>query len=261
MDDKRLSRSSARASVIEHELAWHEQKAYQRRSLDALLYDPPMFDSIVNSGLAFLAAEPDELVLDMGCGTGKELLELAARGHRVVGVDLSRAQLLRARQHVRARLPQTDVVLIQANAEALPFKAGAFRAIYGKAILHHLDLRLAAQEVGRLLRPEGRAAFAEPMASHPLFWLARHLTPKLRTQDERPLRLYDYRRFAEHFAASDLEEYFLLTPLAAPLRALRSGTSLFKRAFFTLQCADRWLLDRFPVLRKLAWYALVKVSK
>lgn len=42
-------------------------------------------------------------VLDMGCGTGEHALFLAARGHDVVGVDLSERAIERARAKARER--------------------------------------------------------------------------------------------------------------------------------------------------------------
>ena len=53
-----------------------------------------------------LAAEAAGEVLDIGCGSGRVALDLAARGHRVTGIDadpeLVRALAARAREHVEA---------------------------------------------------------------------------------------------------------------------------------------------------------------
>jgi SAM-dependent methyltransferase len=43
----------------------------------------------VDRALAMLGAQGGERVLDMACGTGRHSLELARRGHEVVGVDIS----------------------------------------------------------------------------------------------------------------------------------------------------------------------------
>ena len=165
--------TSNRKEIIQSELIWHEQEAHRRYSLDSFLYDPPAFDAVVQSTLDFLQIDSCELVLDMGCGEGKETFELASRGLHIVSTDLSFTQMSRARELIRENIPDAPVCFIQANAEELPFAPGSFRIIYGKAILHHLDLDISAREVNRLLKPEGRATFAEPLAQHPLFWMAR----------------------------------------------------------------------------------------
>ena len=86
---------AGRRDVIQAELAWHEQEAHRRYSLDELLYDPPAFDAVVGPAIDFLAATPGERVLDMGCGEGKETFALAARGLTVISTDLSHVQLAR----------------------------------------------------------------------------------------------------------------------------------------------------------------------
>ena len=49
---------AGRRDVIQAELAWHEQEAHRRYSLDELLYDPPAFDAVVGPAIDFLAATP-----------------------------------------------------------------------------------------------------------------------------------------------------------------------------------------------------------
>ena len=251
----------SRKAVIASELAWHEQEAKRRFSLDAFLYDPPAFDQVVRSGFAYLQLEPGETILDLGCGEGKETLQLAQQALLVVSTDLSYQQLGRARQRIQEFAPNARVYFVQANAEELPFASGAFKMIYGKAILHHLDIELAARETKRLLSDKGRAAFAEPLAHHPLFWMARHLTPKLRTRDEHPLTLRELRHFGAYFNRSEMEEHFLLTPLSYVFRALPKGEFVFRRLHAVLQRIDQRLFGLFSLLKELAWYGAVKVEK
>jgi SAM-dependent methyltransferase len=254
------SAKDSRKVIIASELAWHEQEANRRFSLDTFLYAAPAFDQVVRSGFAFLQMQPGELVLDMGCGEGKETLQLAQQELLVVSTDLSYQQLSRARERIREFAADAKVCFVQANAEELPFASGSFRIIYGKAVLHHLDLDLAAQEVKRLLQHQGRATFAEPMAHHPLFWLARQLTPKLRTRDEHPLTFKELQRFAAYFGQAEMEEFFLLTPLSYLCRLLPAGEPAFRRLHSVIQRIDKRLFGRLSPLKEWAWYALVKVK-
>jgi len=41
-------------AIVANELAWHEEKAHRRFSLDEFLYAPPAFDQVVHSSFAFL---------------------------------------------------------------------------------------------------------------------------------------------------------------------------------------------------------------
>ena len=54
-------------------------------------------------------------ILDMGCGTGRHALELARRGFRVTGVDLSDGMLTQARQAAQAESLDT-LTFLQADA-------------------------------------------------------------------------------------------------------------------------------------------------
>lgn len=255
------ARSAQRSAVIRKEREWHERKAARRGPLDRFLYDPPAFDNVVQPAIAHLQARAGEHVLDMGCGEGKETLELASRGLAVISVDLSHRQLLRARQRLSEHGCDGNAHYIQANAEALPFAAKSFRIVYGKAIVHHLDEAIVSGELHRVMGDEGRATFAEPLAYHPIFWLFRRITPRLRTEDERPMSLGDLDRFARRFDARQIRAYFFLAPLAYILRLAPKGEGLFRLAHGFLQRADTLLFRLIPPLRRLAWYGLVLLKK
>lgn len=97
-------------------------------------------------------------VLDCACGIGTQAIALAARGHRVVGTDLSGAALRRAANEAGLR----TVVLRSAVADMrhLPFRGASFDIVVcaDNAIAHLLtpdELRQALAEMRRVLRPTG----------------------------------------------------------------------------------------------------------
>src|SRR3712207_4747498 len=72
--------------------------------------------------VSVLAGEPATDVLDLGCGTGRLAIALAARGYHVTGVDPARPSLDRARGK-----PGADrVTWLEGSTEVLP--AGAYDA-------------------------------------------------------------------------------------------------------------------------------------
>lgn len=76
-------------------------------------------------------------VLDAGCGTGEVALLLAARGHRVTGVDLSAVAIGRAGQKAEGRgLAATFRV---ADATTLDFPDASFDGVVDSGLLHSLD--------------------------------------------------------------------------------------------------------------------------
>ena len=105
-------------------------------------------------------------VLDVGCGTGRPIAELAlAMGHRVTGIDQSAGQLRIARQ----RFPQAT--WIHARIEDRPFDGGydaviCWDSLFHVAREHHRDV-LAA--IHACLAPGGRLVVTVGGAAHPAF--------------------------------------------------------------------------------------------
>jgi ubiquinone/menaquinone biosynthesis C-methylase UbiE len=93
--------------------------------------------------------------LDAGCGTGFLSFELAARGHRVTGVDFAPAMLAEARRKAAERT--VSVRFEEADAEQLPFPPHSFDLAISRHVLWTLPHPEAAiDEWIRVLRPGGR---------------------------------------------------------------------------------------------------------
>jgi ubiquinone/menaquinone biosynthesis C-methylase UbiE len=98
--------------------------------------------------------------LDAGCGTGFLSLELAARGHRVCGVDFAPAMLAAARQKAAAQ--HLSVRFEEGDAEQLRFSPGSFDLVISRHVLWTLPHPEAAiDEWIRVLRPGGRLAVVD----------------------------------------------------------------------------------------------------
>lgn len=107
--------------------------------------------------LAAEAAPAARRVLDVGCGTGRLLADLdAARpGVHAAGVDLAPGMCLAA----RGAAPRALVVA--ADAEALPFRPGAFDLVVSSSTFQWLPrLEPALGECARVLAPGGRLVLA-----------------------------------------------------------------------------------------------------
>ena len=126
---------------------WHR---YQRTQLD--------HDDVRESEENFImktALRPEELngklVLDVGCGMGR-FAEVATRwGARVVGIDLSAAAEVAAKN-----LADRDFVALQADVFALPFAPESFDIIYSVGVLHHTpDCEAAVKTLVKYLKPDG----------------------------------------------------------------------------------------------------------
>jgi SAM-dependent methyltransferase len=141
-------------------------------------------------------------VLDYGCGNGQNSLPLAIRGARVVGLDVSQDLLALARQRLGLHGVAHRATFLAGSAHDLPLPDQSVDAVLGIAILHHLDLSLAAHEVYRVLKPGGIAVFQEPVRNSGLLKALRAMIP-YRSEEvsdyERPLTDAELRRFASPF--------------------------------------------------------------
>jgi ubiquinone/menaquinone biosynthesis C-methylase UbiE len=97
------------------------------------------------------------IILDLGCGTGRDTCYLAEKGLFVVGVDLAESGLAIAK---RSRKNTTNWV--HADARQLPFRNASFEGIYCFGLLHEFtgetresDVRVVMSEVHRVLKSSG----------------------------------------------------------------------------------------------------------
>src|SRR6201993_2129599 len=95
-----------------------------------------------------------KLVLDVGCGMGR-FAEVATRwGAHVVGIDLSLASEVAAKN-----LADRSASIFQADVFKLPFAPESFDYIYSIGVLHHTpDCEQAFKALPKLLKPGGRIA-------------------------------------------------------------------------------------------------------
>ncbi|MEW6321768.1 MAG: class I SAM-dependent methyltransferase [Acidobacteriota bacterium] len=92
-------------------------------------------------------------VLDAGCGSGRYLRLLAARGATVVGVDRSSAMVARARA--------LAAPVVRGDLQALPVATGSMDLVVcGLALGDVADLGAAIRELARTLRPGGRLVYS-----------------------------------------------------------------------------------------------------
>ena len=94
-------------------------------------------------------------IVDVGCGTGRHALRLAAHGARVVGVDFSEGMLARA--HEKEGAAGVSWVVHDVTQVPLPLPARAFDRVLCALVLDHIaELAAFFAELGRLCKEEGR---------------------------------------------------------------------------------------------------------
>ena len=161
-------RGTARVREVYDEIASHFSKTRA--------YPWPEVESFLAS---VSADEPTRVGLDIGCGNGRHAGPLAMATERVVAVDLSRALLVEAHERLsdeeRIQLSGADgrVVLVQADAAAMPLTTGVVDVALYVAAVHHLPDRErrvgSLSELSRVLSPDGRALVSAWSTAHDRF--------------------------------------------------------------------------------------------
>ncbi|XP_067299989.1 putative methyltransferase DDB_G0268948 [Pseudorasbora parva] len=93
----------------------------------------------------------NDLAVDVGCGSGQGTLLLAPHFTRVVGTDISPAQLEIARTYLN--IP--NVSYRESPAEELPFEDGSVDLVTAMSAFHWFDHSRFLQEAHRVLKPHG----------------------------------------------------------------------------------------------------------
>jgi ubiquinone/menaquinone biosynthesis C-methylase UbiE len=118
-------------------------------------------------------------LLDVGCGTGTLLCEIAKRYHNIdiIGIDVSQNLLDVAKQKIQQHGDQIELKI--ASVLELPYPDNTFNVVVTSIMFHQLDIEeksKAVQEIYRVLKTGGRYVSAEfgPKASNPIRkWLAK----------------------------------------------------------------------------------------
>jgi SAM-dependent methyltransferase len=247
---------------LDSERAFHDQQA-QSRSVTFRLHPHQLHfdDGAYLDHETWIRPAFDRLgdvaglrVLDYGCGHAMAAVVLARRGARVTAFDLSGGYLAEA-QH-RAAANGVRLRFVQADGERLPFADTSFDRVWGNAVLHHLDLRVAARELKRVLRPGGIAVFCEPWGGNPFLQWARRRLPypaKGRTRDEEPLRSWQLRQLWEAFPNGEARGFQFLSMAR---RVLAPG-----RLVRWLERSDDFLLARAPMLQHFCRYVVITLKR
>jgi ubiquinone/menaquinone biosynthesis C-methylase UbiE len=174
--------------------------------LDEAMHKGNIFERVFHSNRIFYWLNKidysEKKVLDIGCNTGIMLLPLLKKGVDIVGVDISKKDIVRAKKKLhRAGFSATKARV--ADAKKLPFKAATFDIVLLSDILEHADNpKLVAKEAVRVLKSRGFIYVSVPNEWHPVIkyeWLRKLLSGR-DSVDEHPDEPYNKEKLLNLFS-------------------------------------------------------------
>ena len=197
-------------------------------------------------------------VLDFGSGDGWISFQLAERGARVWGIDISEELIRRANS---SNIYQGSVDFFVMAAEDLDFENDYFDLIVGSAILHHTDIDRSLQEIKRVLKDNGRALFIEPMNENFILKCWRWLTPWRRSPTERALIWDDILFIKKMFPNANLTFFCFMSILSTGLLLLLPNSRIVYRLNIVIEKLDNKILSLFPGLGKYCAVVVIEMIK
>jgi arsenite methyltransferase len=115
--------------------------------------------------------QPEEDVLDVGCGAGMDTLiaaQMVGPTGSVTGIDMTPEMIAKARGSV-AEMVLGNVTIVEGSAEHLPFDDSRFDVVISNGVIDLIpDKDAVFSEITRVLRPGGRIQLADVTIQNPV---------------------------------------------------------------------------------------------
>jgi SAM-dependent methyltransferase len=195
-------------------------------------------------------------VLDLGCGSGENLVPLSRRGASVIGIDLSPELIALADGRLKDEGVPATLKVGSAYDTGLPDES--VEVIFCIALIHHLDIAAVRNEMLRILSRDGFIILSEPIRFSATYNRLRNLLPSRGniSDYEHPLTRDELSMFTGPLLTEGLRYFRVpLLPLVArlfPPNIIRPG-KLWKM--------DRWILRHFRITERYATNVTVRLRK
>jgi 2-polyprenyl-3-methyl-5-hydroxy-6-metoxy-1,4-benzoquinol methylase len=192
-------------------------------------------------------------VLDLGCGSGENIVPLVRRGAKVFAVDISPELVAAAR--LRLKMVNLDARLWAGSAYETGLAAESIDVVFCMSLLHHLDIPAVREEIRRVLKPEGALIVKEPVRFSVRYarlrsWLPDHEDT---SEFEHPITRRELAMLEEGFQVQSLR-FFRLPFVPLVEQVLGAHTPRIWKV-------SNWALQRAQKMERFATVVVAKMQK
>jgi SAM-dependent methyltransferase len=254
MTDGRLSeRNRAEIERSAEEARKIVLKAVDRTQVDRYRNPPPDTPFALEYAFHLLGDIRGRTVLDLGCGTGENIVPLVESGARVIGMDISPDLIALARKRLDDAKLEATLEVGSAYDTGLPDES--VDVIFCIALVHHLDIGRAVDEMLRILAKGGVVILKEPVRFSRTYAFLRRLLPAREdvSEFEHPLTREEVTAMTGRFQVREVR-YFRL-----PFIPLVCGiVPLIRSAAWKV---DRWIFRHYLAAERYATLVTMKLQK
>jgi ubiquinone/menaquinone biosynthesis C-methylase UbiE len=192
----------------------------------------------------------NDVVLEVGCGTGYFTKELVKTKALITAIDISTDLINEAINTIK----EPNVNFLIENAYQMTFTDNSFDRVVGSSVLHHLDVDKAIAEIYRVLKPGGKISFTEPNMMNPQIALQKNIPYIKRKSGDSPDETAFYRWVIKKklsnagFKLIEIKPFDFLHPQTP--KSLVKSVNKFSR-----------VLEKTPIISEIAGSIFIKAEK
>ncbi len=262
---------------LDDEEVFHDEWAESESSenIDVILCN----ESITSPEMRYITQKLGNLkgkkILDMGCGLGEASIYFALKGAEVTACDISPKMLDKVTD--LAKKYNVEVNTHVSSFEKFHYyQSEFFDIIYVGNCLHHVDIYSSINEIKIYLKKGGIFVSWDPVHYNPVINIYRKMAMKVRTIDEKPLKLKDINFIKKNFTKSETKYFWLTTLIIFVMmyffqkkdpNKIRYWKNIvyegekWKWLYIPLSLLDKFFYVIFPPLRLLSWNVVIYCKK
>jgi ubiquinone/menaquinone biosynthesis C-methylase UbiE len=233
---------------------WEHAWASQKKTEDTELITIDTQREATDFSYKLLGDIKNKKLLEIGCGSGRQAIELSQRGAQVTSIDIAEESVNALQRKIKENKLK-NIKVLKMNGESLTFPNNSFDRVYINCVLMHADKDKVIPESLRVLKKGGILVFKETIKEWLFAFPYRTFSPFRKTEPHY-VRLKDIK----HLTKEHKEFYLLSTAALFLVYGARKFNGPMK-IYNTMTKFDRILLKAFPLLRNVSWVSVAKVTK